>query len=109
MYKGDRVNRYILQLVFCSFCNLDLIVLCHSLIYGQGQGINAESIQVPGLIELAKKTGKASHIGKGENIWSHVHIDDVAQLYLLAIENSPAGSFFYVENGKASIQSPLTG
>ncbi len=81
------------------------IVLCHSLIYGQGQGIHAESIQVPGLIELAKKTGKASHIGKGENIWSHVHIDDVAQLYLLAIENAPAGSFFYVENGEASMKT----
>ena len=81
------------------------IVLCHSLIYGKGQGIHAESIQVPGLIELAQKTGKASYIGKGKNIWSHVHIDDVAELYLLAIENAPAGSFFYVENGEASMET----
>ena len=81
------------------------IVLCHSLIYGRGQGIHAESIQIPGLIELARKTGRASHIGKGENIWSHVHIDDVAELYLLAIENAPAGSFFYVESGEASMKT----
>lgn len=81
------------------------IVLCHSLIYGKGQGIHADSIQVPGLIKLAQKTGRASHIGKGENIWSHVHIDDVAKLYLLAIENAPAGSFFYVENGEASMKT----
>ena len=81
------------------------IVLCHSLIYGRGQGIHAESIQIPGLIELAKKTGEASHIGKGGNIWSHVHIDDVAELYLLAIENAPAGSFFYVENGETSMKT----
>ncbi len=80
------------------------IVLCHSLIYGQGQGIHTESIQIPELIKLAQKTGKASHIGKGQNIWSHVHIDDVADLYLLAIENAPAGSFFYVENGEASMK-----
>ena len=81
------------------------VVLCHSLIYGRGQGIHAESIQIPGLIELAQKTGNASHIGKGENIWSNVHIDDVAELYLLAIENAPAGSFFYVENGEASMKT----
>lgn len=81
------------------------IVLCHSLIYGRGLGIHTESIQIPGLIKLAQKTGKASHIGKGENIWSHVHIDDVAKLYLLAIKNAPAGSFFYVENGEASIKT----
>lgn len=85
--------------------NVHSIVLCHSLIYGQGHGIHAESIQVPGLIQLAKKTGRASYIGKGENIWSHVHIDDVAELYLLAIENAPAGSFFYVENGEASMKT----
>ena len=85
--------------------NVHSVVLCHSLIYGQGHGIHAESIQVPGLIELAQKTARASYIGKGENIWSHVHIDDVAELYLLAIENAPAGSFFYVENGEASMKT----
>lgn len=81
------------------------VVLCHSLIYGRGRGIHAESIQIPGLIKLAQKIGKAVHIGKGENIWSNVHINDVAELYLLALENAPAGSFFYVENGEASMKT----
>jgi len=38
---------------------------------------------VPALIENAKKAGVGLHIGKGENIWANVHIDDVTELYLL--------------------------
>jgi nucleoside-diphosphate-sugar epimerase len=81
------------------------IVLCHSLIYGQGHGTQKDSIQIPWLINLAKKRGVASHIGKGENIWSHVHIDDVVDLYVLAIECATAGSFFFVENGEATMKA----
>jgi nucleoside-diphosphate-sugar epimerase len=81
------------------------IVLCPSLIYGAGSGIHRDSVQVPRLIELAKKSGIARHVGAGENIWSHVHIDDVASLFLLALDKAPAGSFFYAENGEASMKS----
>ena len=76
------------------------IVLCPSLIYGTGAGIHKESVQVPRLIALAKESGVPRHVGRGENIWSHVHIDDVAELFLLALAKAPAGSFYYVENGR---------
>src|SRR5229473_6221950 len=81
------------------------IVLCPSLIYGTGAGIHKESVQVPRLIALAKESGVPRHVGPGENIWSHVHIDDVAALFLLALDKAPAGSFFYVENGEATMKS----
>ncbi len=81
------------------------IVLCPSLIYGTGAGIHRDSVQVPRLIALAKESGVARHVGPGENIWSHVHIDDVAALFLLALDKAPAGSFFYVENGEATMKS----
>jgi nucleoside-diphosphate-sugar epimerase len=81
------------------------IVLCPSLIYGTGSGIHTESVQVPRLIALAKQSGIAKHVGAGENIWSHVHIDDVASLFLLALDKAPAGSFFYAENGEATMKS----
>jgi nucleoside-diphosphate-sugar epimerase len=81
------------------------IVLCPSLIYGVGRGIHRDSVQVPRLIELAKKSGVGRHVERGENIWSNVHIDDVAELFLLALERAPAGSFFYAENGEASMKS----
>jgi nucleoside-diphosphate-sugar epimerase len=81
------------------------IVLCPSLIYGVGRGIHRDSVQVPRLTELAKKSGVGRHVERGENIWSNVHIDDVAELFLLALEKAPAGSFFYAENGEASMKS----
>lgn len=81
------------------------IVLCPSLIYGAGSGIHRDSVQVPRLIALARESGIARHVGAGENIWSHVHIDDVATLFLVALEKAPSGSFFYAENGEASMKS----
>jgi nucleoside-diphosphate-sugar epimerase len=80
------------------------IVIAPSLIYGAGHGLNPDSIQVPWLIALAKKAGVPKHIGPGENRWSNVHIDDLVQLYLLAIEKAPAGAFYFAENGENSMR-----
>jgi nucleoside-diphosphate-sugar epimerase len=33
-----------------------------------------------------------------------VHIDDLVDLYVLALEKAPAGSFFFAENGDASFK-----
>jgi nucleoside-diphosphate-sugar epimerase len=81
------------------------VVLCPGLIYGEGRGTNRDSIQVPSLIRQAVKSGIPRYIGAGENVWSTVHIDDVAAVYLLALETARAGSFFYIENGEASLKS----
>lgn len=78
------------------------IVIRPTLIYGRGHGLNPHSMQLPHLIELAQKSGVARHVGRGLNVWSHVHIDDVVDLYLLALEQAPAGTLFYAENGEAS-------
>lgn len=81
------------------------VVLCPTLIYGEGRGANPDSIQVPNLIRQAVKSGVPRYIGAGENVWSTVHIEDVCDVYLLALESAPAGSFFYVESGEASFKS----
>ena len=78
------------------------VVIAPSLIYGLGHGLNSQSIQVPWLIQAAKKFGVAKHIGPGENRWANVHIDDLTALYVLAIEKAPAGVFYYAENGDNS-------
>jgi nucleoside-diphosphate-sugar epimerase len=44
------------------------------------------------------------HVGSGGNIWSNVHIDDVVELYRLALEKTPAGTFYFVESGEASFR-----
>lgn len=80
------------------------VIICPSLIYGLGHGVDPHSTQVPLLIELARKRGGAVHAGPGENIWSNVHIDDLVTLYALAIEKAPAGSFFFAEHGENSMR-----
>jgi nucleoside-diphosphate-sugar epimerase len=79
-------------------------VISPSLIYGTGRGAHRESIQVPRLVALARKSGVARHVGRGENLWANVHIDDLANLYLRVLENAPAGASYYAENGEASMR-----
>jgi nucleoside-diphosphate-sugar epimerase len=81
------------------------VVIRPSLIYGRGIGVEGVSVQVPKLIEQAKASGVARHIGRGLNVWSHVHIQDVVDLFLLALNGAPAGSLFYAENGEASMRT----
>jgi nucleoside-diphosphate-sugar epimerase len=80
------------------------IVIAPSLIYGRGHGLNPHSIQVPWLIQLAKKSGVAKYIGPGENRWSNVSIDDLVTLYLKAIEKAKPGAFYFAENGENSMR-----
>lgn len=76
-------------------------VLCNSLIYGHGRGLSRDSVQLPRLRDLALRSGVARHVGAGRNVWSTVHLDDVVDLYLRALEQSPAGAFYFVESGEA--------
>jgi nucleoside-diphosphate-sugar epimerase len=80
------------------------VVACCSLIYGRGPGLHAESVQIPTLIADARKHGVVRHVGRGLNVWSTVHIEDVADLFMLAFEKAPPGSFFFAENGEASFR-----
>jgi nucleoside-diphosphate-sugar epimerase len=81
------------------------VVLCNSLIYGTGLGAEPDSAQLPRLAALARETGVARHIGRGLNIWSTVHIADVVELYRLALDRAPAGTFCFVEAGEASFRA----
>lgn len=81
------------------------IVIAPSLIYGPGRGAHKESIQVPRLTALARKSGVARHVGRGENIWANVHIDDLVDLYLRALEKAPPGASYWAENGECSMRA----
>lgn len=78
------------------------MVVCPSLIYGVGRGIHRESVQIPALVADARAHGVVSVIGAGLNIWSNVHIDDLVDLYLLALQDAPGGAFYFAENGECS-------
>ncbi|KAF8656861.1 hypothetical protein AX16_002408 [Volvariella volvacea WC 439] len=62
-------------------------------IYGRASGSladlglqNPRSQQIPGLIKIGIDRGQGGVIGKGKNIWPNVHIDDVADLYVLLFD-----------------------
>jgi nucleoside-diphosphate-sugar epimerase len=80
------------------------IVICPSMIYGTGRGLQPDSDQLPKLMALSKQLGAGVYFGKGLNRYSNVHIDDLVDLYLLALEKAPGGSFFFAENGDASFK-----
>ncbi|HWL71802.1 MAG TPA: NAD-dependent epimerase/dehydratase family protein [Geminicoccus sp.] len=80
------------------------VVLCNTLIYGHGLGLQRDSVQIPALVRQAQRSGIARHVGRGLNRWANVHVEDMADLYLLALEQAKPGSFYFVENGEASFQ-----
>jgi nucleoside-diphosphate-sugar epimerase len=77
-------------------------VLCNSLIYGHGRGPARDSVLIAALVNQARAAGVVQRVGAGRNVWSNVHIDDVADLYLLALAKTPPGTFYFVENGEES-------
>lgn len=94
------------QVLSAALAGVRSVVIRPSLIYGRGIGVASSSVQIPKLIEQAQK-GVARHIGRGLNVWSNVHITDVVELYVLALEHAPAGSLFYAENGEESMKSAV--
>jgi nucleoside-diphosphate-sugar epimerase len=77
-------------------------VICPSLIYGVGTGLNPNSVQIPFLASNAREKGAVEIVGQGLNVWANVHIEDVASLYQLVLEKGPGGAFYFAENGEAS-------
>ena len=64
-------------------------------VYGRGGGILAM------LINQAHKTGAARSIGTGENHCPMVQVDDLADAYVRALTQAPAGSLFNAPGGPA--------
>jgi nucleoside-diphosphate-sugar epimerase len=100
----DKAARVAIDRLILSLQDARGIVLCPCLIYGRGLGADPDSIQLPTLAEQARKTGVARHVGNGRNIWSTVHIEDVADAYVMALAKAPPASFLFVENGEANFR-----
>ncbi|MEE4598578.1 NAD-dependent epimerase/dehydratase family protein [Streptomyces sp. DSM 41524] len=72
------------------------IVLRPSMIYGNGA-----SEQLPLLIRQAISSGRSLYVGRGDNRWGNVYLDDLAEAYLLAAEKAVAGSVYNLAAGEA--------
>ena len=60
-------------------------------IYGRGGGTS----YIPMRVQEARAMGVVYYIAPGDHQVSAVHVDDVANLYVLALEQAPAGSIFH--------------
>lgn len=71
--------------------------------YGPGTGPgNKLSLQMPAYVKYAKANRRAAYIGKGDNVWGNVHIQDLADLYLAAMK-------FALEHPQATQASKASG
>jgi nucleoside-diphosphate-sugar epimerase len=59
-------------------------------------GRRPQSSAIPvGWLRLAKRLRRGKYIGSGENRYSAVHFDDLADLYCIALKKTPAGTILH--------------
>jgi nucleoside-diphosphate-sugar epimerase len=69
---------------------LPAVVIRPSHVYGPGGWYAKE------LLPRLRQPGRFAVIGRGENLWDVVHVDDVAAALVLAAESAPPGSTYHV-------------
>ncbi|KAK4940755.1 hypothetical protein LTR10_019148 [Elasticomyces elasticus] len=84
-------------------------IVCPPAIFGRGRGPdNQRSVQIYRVTEAFLKHKRAFTVGKGNNIWNQVHVQDLSRLYLLlgeaAVNNGDPATwddhgYYLAENG----------
>jgi nucleoside-diphosphate-sugar epimerase len=82
------------DVVAATHRNIRSVILRPATVFGRG---GSSSLLL--LIRLAQQDRVARYIGTGENRWSSVHVDDLADLYVLALERADAGTVFNAAAG----------
>jgi nucleoside-diphosphate-sugar epimerase len=76
-------------------CGVRSVVIRPALVYGRGGSGPAM------FTKSARETGAARYVGDGQNRWAFVDVDDLAQLYVLALEKAAPGSLYNAAHGPA--------
>jgi nucleoside-diphosphate-sugar epimerase len=71
-------------------CGLPAVVIRPSHVYGPGGWYAQE------LVSRLRQPGRFAVIGRGQNLWDVVHVNDVARALTLAAERADAGSTYHV-------------
>lgn len=67
-------------------------IVCPPIIHGRGTGPGrTDSIYYPSLYQASVETGSTFYLGSGSNIYSRVHVEDVAQVFVKLVEAAAAG------------------
>ena len=69
------------------------VVFRPAVVYGRAGGIPA------GFTDSARKDGAARFVGTGENRWPLVHVDDLADLYAIALDRAAPGTLLLAVHG----------
>ncbi|MBC7633140.1 NAD-dependent epimerase/dehydratase family protein [Aeromicrobium sp.] len=69
-------------------------VIQPGIVYGHGRGISAM------LAGAAVEDGPLPLIGSGDQHWTTVHVDDLADLYVRAVEQAPGGQSYIAVSGQ---------
>lgn len=96
-----RVERWDLDRAVLHAREMRGIVVSPALVYGQPLSVPINS-QLQILYADARDSGNSHYVGRGLNRWSVVHIDDLVDLYALALDKAVPGTLLFAENGEAA-------
>lgn len=85
-----------------------LFIMMPPLIYGANPKHNRLSIQIPTMARFAIKHKYAGHAGKGQAVWSLIHVSDLARAYMTILhwalksgdETALESPYFFCESGE---------
>ena len=89
-FGGSMAPRAETEKAVLNAANVRGIVIRPGLVYGEGKGYD-----LPNLVALAKAHRAAPHLGVGGVRQGYVHIDDLVDLYLLALDGAPSGAVLH--------------
>ncbi|KAL2409316.1 Oxidase ucsJ [Exophiala dermatitidis] len=92
-HPDEAAHRNVDKIVLASYSDkVRTAIVCPPTIYGPGRGPdNTRSLQVYKATEAFLKRKKAFKIGKGDNVWHYIHVQDLSKLYLLLGEAAVNG------------------
>ncbi|KAF9892997.1 hypothetical protein FE257_012408 [Aspergillus nanangensis] len=72
--------------------NIPTYIIMAPTIFGVSKGeFNRFSVQLPAIIADALKTRQVKVIGEGRTVWTHVHVDDIADLFVIMLQHIANG------------------
>jgi nucleoside-diphosphate-sugar epimerase len=66
---------------------------------------NAGGILIWQLAESARRTGTVCYVGHGLNLYSNVHVDDVASAFALACDHGTSGALYHTVAGEVNVRA----
>ena len=97
-FGGSMAPRAETEMAVLKATGIRGIVIRPGLIYGEGKGYD-----LPNLIALARKHSGAPYLGTGGVRQGFIHIDDLVDLYMDALERGPAGSMLHAVTDEVAL------